>query len=144
MAQVFSLVVLDLARHTDNKHLDVVVSNGGVCRRRAVGGPGARAVIRLLVEWGVLEKGRPSVTRLAELNERIRGFGGQRRYLVWSSQAKWNLPGTPEDFAAVAEFWKRYTGKSRTNAKAVRGSTKGTQETVPTRTTIYTPILQDY
>jgi hypothetical protein len=144
MAQVFSLVVLDLAKHTDSQRLDVLVSNGGVSRRRAVGGPGVKAVIRLLIDWGVLGKRRASTSRLAEINERIPGFGKHRRYLVWNEQEKWRLPETDDDLAAVAEFWKRYTGKGGTKTEEVRASTKGTPEYVRPSTTIYTPVLQDY
>lgn len=144
MSQVFSLVVLDLARHTNNEHLDIVVSNGGVCRRRAVGGPGVRAVIHLLLDWSVLEKRRPSAKRLVKLNKRIPGFGGQRRYLVWNEQDKWRLPETDGDLASVAEFWTRYTGKGGTKRKEVRVSTKGTPAYGRPRTTIYTSVLQDY
>jgi hypothetical protein len=144
IAQVFSLVVLDIARYTDGQHLDVIISNGGLRSRRAVGGASVKAVIHLLVEWGVLDRRRPSAERLAELNGRMPWFGGQRRYLVWNKQEKWNLPETDGQLAAVAEFWKRYTGKGGAKEKEVRASTKGTPEYVRPRTTIYTPVPQDY
>ena len=115
IARVLWLVVLDLARYTDNQHHDVVVTNQGIADRRGVGLPNVKAAIWLLKKLRIVRSESPSFERFQDLKRNMARFTSQRRRLVWNSQERWILPGTPEELDQIAMLWNDYVGKSRKN-----------------------------
>lgn len=112
MARVLPLVFMDLARFTDTRHGDVVVTNDGIAERRGVGLPAVKSTIKLLIERCVVRKTEPALGRFAELKRLPGGFSRNRRYLVWNPQSKWRLPQTSAGLAALVAVWTQYLGKA--------------------------------
>jgi hypothetical protein len=111
VARVLLLVIMDLARFTDTRHGDVVVTNHGIAERRGIGLPAVKATIRLLRESKVLRKTEPRLDRYRELKEMPGGFDRNRRYLVWNPQTEWQIPETTEGLSALVMIWNHYVGK---------------------------------
>ncbi len=113
IARVLWPVVMDLAKHTDNRHHDVVVANKGIAERRVVGEPNVKAAIWLLIKLRVVRREDATFERLQQLKRNMMRFTSRMRYLVWNPQSEWNLPETVEAYDQIAASWNQYVGKSR-------------------------------
>ena len=112
LARSMSLVVMDLARFTDTRNGDVVVTNCGISERRGIGGPAVKATIKLLLERQVVRKVEPAYERRTELQRLPGGFHRNRRYLIWNHQERWQLPRDQEELVAMITQWNEYLGRS--------------------------------
>ena len=112
IARTLPLVVLDLARFTSNKHMDVVVSNERIRCRRGIGLSSIKANIKLLLKMKVLRREDPSPDRLKQLKKMKGGFSSRRRYLVWNPQSKWRVPEGEQAMRAIAKEWNQYHRRS--------------------------------
>ena len=110
LGRALSLVINDLVRHTGNEHGDVVVSNGGIARRRHIGPAAVKAILSLLRDMHVIRVCKPASERRSELNAKLKsGFSEHRRYLKWCPQREWTLPVTEGEWKRCVEVWDRYT-----------------------------------
>lgn len=120
LSSSFKLVILDLMRYTDWSYGDVVVSNGGICRRNRISLSSVKAIIAILKALNVLVKAQPSEQRKKELQKSLRGgFNSQKRYMVWQHHSEWYLPRTPEAIQKLAAKWTQYRGKSKNGMQVV-------------------------
>ncbi len=112
LARALPLVVLDLARFTDNEQGDCIVTNRGISKRRGMGLPSVKATIRLLLQMNVLNKGWPSPHRLAQLQKKVPGgFSRHRRYLTWNPRSMWQIPKSLDEMEMRANQWESYVSK---------------------------------
>lgn len=110
LGRALSLVINDLVRHTSNEHGDVVVSNGGIARRRHIGPAAVKAILSLLRDMHVIRVCKPASERRSELNAKLKsGFSEHRRYLKWCPQREWTLPVTEGEWKRCVEVWDRFT-----------------------------------
>lgn len=110
-------VLIDLVSHTNGERADVVVSNGGIAKRRRINRGSAAAGVRWLRELNVLRRETPTPERTQELEKAFRiRFTDRHRYLVWNDPSVWRLPTSREQYLEFVEMWKGYTG---TKPKAI-------------------------
>ncbi|MCZ6766451.1 MAG: hypothetical protein O7D32_05920, partial [bacterium] len=62
-------VLIDLVSHTNGERADVLVSNGGIAKRRRINRGSAAAGVRWLRELNVLRKETPTPERTQELEK---------------------------------------------------------------------------
>ena len=104
-------VVTDLVRHTNGERADVVVSDGGIAKRRRINRGSAAAGVRWLRELNVLRKETPTPERIQELEKAFgMRFSDRHRYLVWNDPSVWRLPRSREQYVEFVEMWRGYTG----------------------------------
>ena len=111
LSRNFSLVLLDLARFTDIKHNDVIITDRTIAERRGVGQAAVKATVKLLRDHKMLRKTQPSPERFVSLQGIPGGFNASRRYLKWSPQSRWKLPTSFEQVKEMVDKWNRYVGK---------------------------------
>ena len=104
-------VLIDLVSHTNGERADVLVSDGGIAKRRRINRGSAAAGVRWLRELNVLRKETPTPGRTQEL-EKAFGcrFTDRHRYLVWNDPFVWRLPRSREQYLEFVEMWRGYTG----------------------------------